>query len=68
MALPRQLFWDVVVHPDYRGTGLGRVGRNCPSHPHPGRVYLMTTHQQRFYEQIGFECNSSTTMKGYNRR
>jgi len=32
------------------------------------RVYLTTTHQQRFYEQIGFQKNSSTTMVLYNRR
>ena len=26
------------------------------------RVYLMTTHQQSFYERIGFSVNSTTTM------
>jgi N-acetylglutamate synthase-like GNAT family acetyltransferase len=26
------------------------------------RVYLMTTHQQQFYEHIGFEQNASTTL------
>jgi hypothetical protein len=26
------------------------------------RVYLMTTHQTEFYEHIGFEQNSSTTL------
>jgi hypothetical protein len=39
------------------------------SHPRMSRVervYLMTTHQQSFYERIGFECNSTTTMVLYN--
>jgi len=62
----RATIWDVVIHPDYRGTGLGRkLVETVLSHPRMNRVervYLMTTHQQRFYEQIGFECNSSTTM------
>ncbi len=62
----RATIWDVVIHPDYRGAGLGRkLVETVLSHPlmnRVERVYLMTTHQQRFYERIGFECNSSTTM------
>lgn len=62
----RATIWDVVIHPDYRGAGLGRkLVETVLSHPRMNRVervYLMTTHQQRFYERIGFECNSSTTM------
>lgn len=66
----RATIWDVVVHPDYRGAGLGRkLVETVLSHPRMNkveRVYLMTTHQQRFYERIGFECNSSTTMVLHN--
>ncbi|WP_299488226.1 GNAT family N-acetyltransferase [Acaryochloris sp. IP29b_bin.137] len=62
----RAMIWDVVIHPDYRGQGLGRqLVQTLLAHPHMNRVeriYLATTHQQRFYEQIGFVCNSSTTM------
>lgn len=62
----RATVWDVVIHPDYRGAGLGRkLVETVLSHPRMNRVervYLMTTHQQRFYERIGFECNSSTTL------
>jgi N-acetylglutamate synthase-like GNAT family acetyltransferase len=62
----RATIWDVVIHPDYQGRGLGRkLVQTVLSHPRLSRVeriYLMTTHQQRFYERIGFECNSSTTM------
>ena len=66
----RATIWDVVIHPDYRGAGLGRkLVETVLSHPRMNRVervYLMTTHQQRFYERIGFEGNSSTTMVLYN--
>lgn len=66
----RATIWDVVIHPDYRGAGLGRkLVETVLSHPRMNRVervYLMTTHQQRFYERIGFESNSSTTMVLYN--
>ncbi len=66
----RATIWDVVIHPNYRGAGLGRkLVETVLSHPRMNRVervYLMTTHQQRFYEQIGFECNSSTTMVLHN--
>ena len=60
----------MVIHPDYRGAGLGRkLVETVLSHPRMNRVervYLMTTHQQSFYERIGFECNSSTTMVLYS--
>lgn len=66
----RATIWDVVIHPDYQGHGLGRkLVETVLSHPRMNRVeriYLMTTHQQQFYERIGFECNSSTTMVLYN--
>ncbi len=66
----RAVIWDVVIHPDYQGAGLGRkLVQTVLSHPHLSqveRVYLMTTHQQSFYEKIGFEANSSTTMVLHN--
>jgi N-acetylglutamate synthase-like GNAT family acetyltransferase len=66
----RATIWDVVIHPEYRGTGLGsKLVETVLSHPHMQRVervYLMTTHQQGFYEKIGFQSNSSTTMVLYN--
>jgi ribosomal protein S18 acetylase RimI-like enzyme len=62
----RATIWDVVVHPDYQGAGIGRkLVETILSHPHVShveRVYLMTTNQQRFYEKIGFEENATTTM------
>jgi ribosomal protein S18 acetylase RimI-like enzyme len=66
----RATIWDVVIHPEYRGAGLGRkLVETVLSHPRMNRVervYLTTTHQQSFYERIGFETNSSTTMVLHN--
>lgn len=66
----RATIWDVVVHPDYQGAGLGRkLVQTVLSHPHVSkveRVYLMTTNQQEFYKRIGFEVNSTTTMVYFN--
>lgn len=68
----RATIWDVVIHPDYRGAGLGRqLVQILLAHPHMNRVeriYLMTTHQQRFYETIGFVSNSSSTMLLYQNK
>lgn len=62
----RGTIWDVVIHPDYQGAGLGRkLVETALSHPimcRVERIYLMTTYQQNFYERIGFQTNQSTTM------
>lgn len=62
----RATIWDVVIHPDYQGAGLGRkLVETVLSHPLMSRierVYLMTTHQQSFYQRIGFQENQTTTM------
>jgi N-acetylglutamate synthase-like GNAT family acetyltransferase len=62
----RACIWDVVIHPQYQGWGLGqKLVETIISHPHLSRVeriYLMTTYQQQFYKRIGFEENSTTTM------
>ncbi len=62
----RAVIWDVVIDPRFQGAGLGRkLVETVLAHPAVNkveRVYLMTTHQQSFYERIGFESNSTTTM------
>ncbi len=62
--------WDVIVDPNYQGMGLGRkLVQTVLSHPlvsRVERVYLTTTHQQSFYERIGFKQNATTTMVLYN--
>ncbi|MBD2292879.1 GNAT family N-acetyltransferase [Anabaena sphaerica FACHB-251] len=65
----RATIWDVVIHPEYQGKGLGiKLVETVLAHPQMQveRVYLMTTHQQAFYEKIGFKTNSTTTMVLYN--
>ena len=66
----RATIWDVVIHPEYQGSGLGsKLVETILSHPcihRVERVYLMTTHQQKFYQRIGFQQNSTTTMVLYN--
>ncbi|WP_019504048.1 GNAT family N-acetyltransferase [Pleurocapsa sp. PCC 7319] len=66
----RAAIWDVVIDPDYQGVGLGRkLVQTVLSHPLVSkveRVYLTTTHQQSFYERIGFERNETTTMVLHN--
>ncbi|AFY74045.1 acetyltransferase, N-acetylglutamate synthase [Synechococcus sp. PCC 7502] len=68
----RATIWDVVIDPDYRGTGLGRkLVQTVLAHPrvcNVERVYLMTSMQQKFYQHIGFELNSSTTLVLHNQR
>ncbi len=62
----RAVLWDVVVDLDYRRMGIGRkLVETLISHPDVEsveRVYLFTTHQQGFYERIGFVENTSTTL------
>jgi ribosomal protein S18 acetylase RimI-like enzyme len=66
----RAAIWDVVIHPNYRGCGLGRkLVETVLTHPIVNkveRVYLTTTNQQSFYERIGFKPNTTTTMVLYN--
>lgn len=66
----RAMIWDVVIDPDYQGSGLGRkLVQTVLSHPHVSqveRVYLMTTNQQGFYQRIGFEANPTNTMVLFN--
>ncbi len=62
----RAMIWDVVIDEHYRGLGLGRRLVNTLVH-HPTlakveRVYLTTSHQQHFYERLGFVRNDTATM------
>jgi ribosomal protein S18 acetylase RimI-like enzyme len=63
----RATIWDVVIDNDYQRLGLGRklvtmiLEHSCMQRVE--KIYLMTTHQQSFYERLGFVVNSSTTMR-----
>lgn len=62
----RATIWDVVIDCDYQRLGLGRklveTTLGHPSMQRVERIYLTTTHQQSFYERLGFLANHSTTM------
>lgn len=62
----RAVIWDVVIHPEYQGVGLGRqLLDTLLKHPHLSRVekiYLMTSQKQGFYQHLGFTQNLTTTM------
>ncbi|MBE8999812.1 GNAT family N-acetyltransferase [Nostoc sp. LEGE 12447] len=66
----RATIWDVVIHPDYQSSGLGsKLVETVLCHPRMRwveSVYLMTTHQQGFYEKMGFQTNTTTTMVLHN--
>ena len=66
----RAAIWDVVIDSGYQGVGLGRkLVQTVLSHPLVSkveRVYLTTTHQQSFYERIGFKRNETNTMVLHN--
>jgi ribosomal protein S18 acetylase RimI-like enzyme len=63
----RATIWDVVIDSDYQRLGLGRklvetvLAHNCMQRVE--KIYLTTTHQQSFYERLGFVVNTSTTMR-----
>jgi ribosomal protein S18 acetylase RimI-like enzyme len=62
----RAMIWDVVIDKTYRGLGLGRqLVTTLVNHPKLAtveRVYLTTSHQQNFYERLGFIRNDTATM------
>ncbi len=66
----RATIWDVIIDPNYQRLGLGRklveTVLDDPCMKRVERIYLSTTHQQSFYERLGFELNSSTTMVRVN--
>ncbi|MBI3595555.1 MAG: GNAT family N-acetyltransferase [Nitrospirae bacterium] len=54
----RATLWDVVVHPDYQGQGVGEaLIKTILSHPVLSKVqkfWLNTRDKQAFYERFGF--------------
>lgn len=66
----RATIWDVIIDPNYQRLGLGRklveTVLDYPCMKRVERIYLSTTYQQNFYERLGFEINSSTTMVRVN--
>ena len=54
----RATLWDVVVHPDYQGQGVGEsLMKTILSHPVLSKIqkfWLNTRDKQAFYERFGF--------------
>ena len=64
----RAVLWDVVIDEEHQGQGNGKLLLEALL-GHPAllgveRVYLMTTNQAGFYEQLGFDEIKSQTLMG----
>jgi N-acetylglutamate synthase-like GNAT family acetyltransferase len=59
----RAVLWDVVVVKSFQGMGVGKTIVQKLLRHHAlnkvEKIYLMTTYQRGFYEQMGFEHQSS---------
>ncbi len=68
----RAVLWDVVVKDELQGHGNGRLIvealLNHDAIKNTERIYLMTTNQQGFYEQIGFEQQTNQKLMIINRK
>ena len=68
----RAVLWDVVVKNELQGHGNGRLIvealLNHDAIKKTERIYLMTTNQQGFYEQIGFEQQKNQKLMIINRK
>ena len=68
----RAVLWDVVVKDELQGHGNGRLIvealLNHDAIKKTERIYLMTTNQQGFYEQIGFEQQTNQKLMIINRK
>jgi len=62
----RATIWDVIIHADYQGQGLGqkliKLLLRDPLLVKVEKIYLMTTYQQKFYLRMGFIENNTSTM------
>ncbi|WP_295456657.1 GNAT family N-acetyltransferase [Synechococcus sp. UW140] len=68
----RAVLWDVVVKNELQGHGNGRLIvealLNHDAIKKTERIYLMTTNQQGFYEQIGFEQQTNQKLMILNKK
>ena len=68
----RAVLWDVVVKDELQGHGNGRLIvealLNHDAIKKTERIYLMTTNQQGFYEQIGFNQQTKQKLMIINRK
>ena len=67
----RAVLWDIVVDKNYQNSGLGRqIVQTLLTNRliyKVERIYIMTTHCERFYNKIGFKNLSDQRLMIYNR-
>jgi N-acetylglutamate synthase-like GNAT family acetyltransferase len=67
----RAVVFDVIVHPDYQGKGLGRqVMEQIVNHPSLKEVeyyFLYTADKQGFYRRLGWQEYSGTSFRLINK-
>ncbi len=63
----RAVVFDVIVHPDFQGKGIGReILKQVTEHPSLQNVeyfFLYTQDKQEFYRKIGWEVYSGSTFR-----
>lgn len=62
----RATIWDVIIHPDYRGKGIGKkIMKRILAHKKLKSVenfWLYTKDKQEFYSYLGFKLNTDGSM------
>ncbi len=62
----RATVWDVIIHPDYQGQGLGKlIMEKVVNHPKLKKVsyfWLITSDKQKFYKKLGWKMEENWSM------
>lgn len=62
----RATLWDVIIHPDYQGQGLGKlIMDKVLNHPKLKKVsyfWLITSDKQKFYKKLGWKMEENWSM------
>ncbi len=62
----RATIWDVIIHPDYQGQGLGKlIMERVVNHPKLKKVsyfWLITSDKQKFYKKLGWKMEENWSM------
>lgn len=62
----RATLWDVIVHTDYHGQGIGRmIIEKILSHPklkNVAKLWLFTSNKHTFYKKFGFQVEHTGCM------
>ena len=65
----RTVLWDIVVEKNYQGLGLGKrivnMIINDPKIYKSEKIYVMTTHCENFYKNIGFNNEDNQSLMIY---